>query len=87
MLEDLLETTGIRRAVVCGGDTSMHVARALGIEALEYLGPMAPGSPLCKVHAPGRIADGCEIVFKGGQVGRDRFFLDVLNGGPAETDH
>lgn len=82
MLERLLEATGIKRAVVCGGDTSMHVARALGIEALEYLGPMAPGSPLCKVHAPGRIADGCEIVFKGGQVGRDNFFLDVLNGGP-----
>ncbi len=82
MLERLLEATGLKRAVVCGGDTSMHVARALGIEALEYLGPMAPGSPLCKVHALGRIADGCEIVFKGGQVGRDNFFLDVLNGGP-----
>lgn len=86
LLEDLLQVTGLRRAVVCGGDTSMHVARALGIEALEYLGPMAPGSPLCKVHAPGRVADGCEIVFKGGQVGRDSFFLDVLNGGPT-TDH
>ncbi len=82
ILEDLLASTGLRRAVVCGGDTSTYVARALGIEALEYLGPMAPGSPLCKVHAPGRIADGCEIVFKGGQVGRDNFFLDVLNGGP-----
>lgn len=86
MLDRLLEANpSIRRAVVCGGDTSMHVARALGIEALEYLGPMAPGSPLCKVHAPGRIADGCEIVFKGGQVGRDNFFLDVLNGGPTTT--
>jgi len=84
VLEDLLTVTKLRRAVVCGGDTSMHIARALGIEALEYLGPMAPGSPLCKVHAPGRIADGCEIVFKGGQVGRDNFFLDVLNGGPAK---
>ncbi len=85
MLERLLEATGLKRAVVCGGDTSMHVARALGIEALEYLGPMAPGSPLCKVHAPGRIADGCEIVFKGGQVGRDHFFEDVLHGGPRPT--
>ncbi len=83
VLEDLLTVTNLRRAVVCGGDTSMHVARALGIEALEYLGPMAPGSPLCKVHAPGRFADGCEFVFKGGQVGRDNFFLDVLNGDPA----
>jgi 3-oxoisoapionate kinase len=82
MLERLLDNSNLRRAVVCGGDTSMHVARALGIEALEYLGPMAPGSPLCKVHAPGRVADGCEIVFKGGQVGRDNFFLDVLKGGP-----
>lgn len=82
VLEHLLQRTGLRRAVVCGGDTSMHVARALGSEALEYLGPMAPGSPLCRVHAPGRVADGCEIVFKGGQVGRDHFFLDVLQGGP-----
>lgn len=84
LLEKLLATSGLRRAVVCGGDTSMHVARTLGIEALEYLGPMAPGSPMCKVHAPGRVADGCEIIFKGGQVGRDSFFLDVLNGGPTE---
>jgi uncharacterized protein YgbK (DUF1537 family) len=85
ILETLLASSGLRRAVVCGGDTSTHVARALGIEALEYAGPMAPGSPLCRIHAPGRIADGCEIVFKGGQVGRDHFFLDVLQGGPRKT--
>lgn len=85
ILEALLASSGLRRAVVCGGDTSMHVARALGIEALEYVGPIAPGSPLCRIHAPGRIADGCEIVFKGGQVGRDHFFLDVLHGGPRQT--
>jgi len=85
ILETLLASSGLRRAVVCGGDTSMHVARALGVEALEYVGPIAPGSPLCKIHAPGRIADGCEIVFKGGQVGRDHFFLDVLQGGPRPT--
>jgi hypothetical protein len=30
------------------------------------------------VHAPGQVAVGCEIVFKGGQNGRDRFLLDVL---------
>ena len=74
VLEHLLQRTGLRRAVVCGGDTSMHVARALGSEALEYLGPMAPGSPLCRVHAPGRVVDGCEIIFKGGQVGSPDYF-------------
>jgi len=84
LLGALLRRTGLRRAVVCGGDTSTWVARALGIEALEYLGPMAPGSPLCRVHAPGRVADGREIIFKGGQVGRDRFFLDALAGKPGD---
>lgn len=82
VLEQLLRRTGLRRFVVCGGDTSMQVARGLGVEVLEYLGPMAPGSPLCRVHAPGRAADGCDVVFKGGQVGHDAFFVDVQQGGP-----
>lgn len=86
LLEALFLRTGLRRAVVCGGDTSTWAARALGIEALEYLGPMAPGSPLCRVHAPGRVADGREIIFKGGQVGRDRFFLDALAGQPGDGE-
>lgn len=79
VLDRLLQASGLKRAVVCGGDTSMAVARALGIEALEFAAPAAPGSPLCLVHAPGRSADGCEIVFKGGQNGRDRFLLDVAD--------
>lgn len=83
LLELLLEHSSVRRAAVCGGDTSTTVARALGIEALEFLGPMAPGSPLCQVHAPRRAADGCQLCFKGGQVGRDRFFLDLAAGGPS----
>ncbi len=78
VLDHLLKATGLKRAVVCGGDTSMAVARALGIEALEFAAPVGPGSPLCHVHAPGRSGDGCEMVFKGGQNGRDRFLLDVL---------
>ena len=78
VLDRLLEASGLKRAVVCGGDTSMAMARALGIEALEFAAPAAPGSPLCRVHAAGRSADGCEMVFKGGQNGRDRFLLDVL---------
>jgi len=79
MLDPLLRDSGARRAVVCGGDTSMAVARALGIEALEFVAPAAPGCPLCRVHAPGRAADGREMVFKGGQNGRDRLLLDVAS--------
>ena len=42
--------------------------------------PIAPGAPLCRVHAPGYAAEGREIVFKGGQNGRDDFFLSALRG-------
>lgn len=81
ILQQALQRTGAGRAVVCGGDTSTHVARELGIEALEFAAPVAPGAPLCRVHAPGHVADGCEIIFKGGQVGCDSFFLDLVKGG------
>ncbi len=79
ILEAALRTTGARRAIVCGGDSSTSVARALGIVALEFIAPLAPGGPLCRVHAPGRLAHGCEVVFKGGQVGRDSFFRDLVD--------
>jgi uncharacterized protein YgbK (DUF1537 family) len=79
ILQEALRTTNARRAIVCGGDTSTAAARALGVEALEFIAPVAPGGPLCRVHAPGRVAHGCEIVFKGGQVGRDSFFSDLVN--------
>jgi uncharacterized protein YgbK (DUF1537 family) len=82
ILELALRRTGARRAVVCGGDTSTHLARALGITALEFVAPVAPGAPLCRVHARGSSADGCDFVFKGGQVGRDSFFPDFANKGP-----
>lgn len=82
LLEAGVNELGVTRVAVCGGDTSTHVARALGIESLEYVGPIAPGSPLCRVQAPGHPLDGREAVFKGGQVGRDSFFQDVLTGGP-----
>jgi uncharacterized protein YgbK (DUF1537 family) len=85
VLDGLIAKTSSCRFVVCGGDTSTHVARALGLEALEFVAPIAPGSPLCRIHALGRNAHGREIVFKGGQVGRNDFFLDVLAGSPASA--
>lgn len=80
LLAKVLEQTGWTRGAVTGGDTSSFAARALGVEGLEFLAPIAPGAPLCRVHAPGHPADGREIVFKGGQNGRDDFFLSALHG-------
>ena len=59
------------RTVVCGGDTSSVVARALEVRTIAAIGDIAPAVPLCRVnrdhHPP------LEMVFKGGQVGGERF--------------
>ena len=82
ILLGVLRQKPLARAVVAGGDTSAYAARQLGIEALEVVGPMAPGSPLCRIHTADPALDGLEITFKGGQVGGDDFFLAALRGRP-----
>jgi uncharacterized protein YgbK (DUF1537 family) len=74
-----LEQTGIRRAVVCGGDTSSGVGRQLDIYALTAVCPLAPGSPLCRAYSDGPL-DVLEITFKGGQVGGPAFFEEARAG-------
>lgn len=64
----IVDDGNVGRICLAGGDTSGHVAPALDIVALEYIGPVAPGSPLCDVIAEDPRVNGCEIVFKGGQV-------------------
>lgn len=76
----VIQATGVRRVVVAGGDTSSYAGRALGIEAVEMIAPLAPGAPLCRVHAPGSAAHGLEINFKGGQVGAPDYFGAVRRG-------
>lgn len=78
ILHQLLTRTRLPRALVTGGDTSFFVADQLGLHALDFLAPMAPGSPLCRVTAGQHT--GLDIVFKGGQVGRDDFFETVRRG-------
>lgn len=71
---------GLRRLLVAGGDTSSYAGRALGIEAVEMIAPLAPGAPLCRAFAPGSPADGLELNFKGGQVGAPDYFGAVVRG-------
>ncbi len=80
ILRTLVERTGIRRAVVTGGDTCGYAAREMGITALEMAAPIAPGSPLCRIYAENASLDGMEILFKGGQVGPIDLFGNILNG-------
>ena len=80
LLHDLIEQSGVRRAVIAGGDTASHAGRQLGVHALTLAAPLEPGSPLCRAHSDSPALDGVELVLKGGKVGRDDFFESVLGG-------
>lgn len=81
LLRTLVQQSGVRRTVICGGDTSAHAGSQLGIYALTAHKPLAPGSPMCRAYSEDKLFDGMEIVFKGGQVGGDDFFGLVQKGG------
>jgi uncharacterized protein YgbK (DUF1537 family) len=80
LLRSLLLRSGVRRAVIAGGDTSSHAVRQLGIHALTYAAALAPGVPLCRGHSTGPKMDGLELALKGGQVGTEDFFEMALRG-------
>lgn len=78
-LRKLLDQSGVRRAIVAGGDSSSHAMRELGINALTVAAQLSPGAPLCRAHVPGNQLDGLELVLKGGQMGPENFFELVRN--------
>ncbi|TDH34880.1 four-carbon acid sugar kinase family protein [Pseudohoeflea suaedae] len=80
VLDQVLRQSGLRRAVISGGDTSGHGMRALGIEALEALAPTIPGAALSSCHSEGPH-DGLQIALKGGQMGSEDFFGWIRDGG------
>lgn len=80
ILHDTLMQSGVRRAVVSGGDTSGHATRQLGIYALTALAPTIPGAALFKAHAEGPM-DGLQLALKGGQMGSHDYFGWIRNGG------
>jgi 3-oxoisoapionate kinase len=65
----------LKRIIIAGGDTSSYAARAMGIEAVEMIAPLSPGAPLCKAYAPYSAIDQLEVNFKGGQVGKEDYYI------------
>ena len=78
--KELIARTGVRRPVVAGGDTASHAVRELDLDALSFAARAATGAPLCRAQSPNAAIDGLEFVLKGGQVGAETFFLDMLQG-------
>lgn len=85
ILMDILRKAGKLRSIVCGGDTSGHVSRALGIYALETRMPIAPGAPLCIAHSRDPLFDGLEISLKGGQNGSYDYIESIKEGRNIES--
>ena len=67
--------------MVAGGDTSSYAARAMEIDAVEMIAPLVIGAPLCKAYSRNKNINGLEINFKGGQVGDEKYFEVLKNGG------
>jgi uncharacterized protein YgbK (DUF1537 family) len=82
ILRRLVESEGLSRAVIAGGDTSSHALKELRIDALTTLLPLpqTPGSPLCIAHGSYPPTNGLQIALKGGQVGTDRYFAQIRDG-------
>jgi 3-oxoisoapionate kinase len=80
LLRGIAAKSGVRRVLIAGGDTSTHAVKQLGLEALTFSAPLAPGVPLCRAFAPGSPFDGLELALKGGQMGNEDFFVRVRDG-------
>lgn len=71
------EQTDLERIIIAGGDTSSYAARAMDIEAVEMILPLAPGAPLCRASSKNIKINNLQVVFKGGQVGKPDFFVQA----------
>ena len=80
VLSSVLSRTGLRRAVISGGDTSGHGMRQLRLDALTALAPTIPGAALCTAYGESEH-DGLQIALKGGQMGSEDFFGRIRDGG------
>jgi 3-oxoisoapionate kinase len=81
ILAGVIAATGVKRAVISGGDTSGHATRQLGVFALTALAPTIPGASILRAHSGDPPFDGLELALKGGQMGGEDYFGDVRDGG------
>lgn len=80
ILRELVETAGLKRVCVAGGDTCSYVLRQMDIHSLELLMPITPAAPLCRAFSDNPTFDGLQVASKGGQIGAPEYFIQVLMG-------
>ncbi|MDB5938737.1 MAG: type effector Hrp-dependent outer domain protein [Polaromonas sp.] len=80
LLAQVLDITPLQRLGIAGGDTSSHAVQALDAWGLSYQALLAPGVALCRLHSDRPSLDGLEIMLKGGQMGGETLFEELLAG-------
>lgn len=80
LLAQVLEMSPVQRLGIAGGDTSSHAVQALDAWGLSYQAQIAPGVALCRLHSDDTRLDGLEIMLKGGQMGGELLFEELLSG-------
>lgn len=68
----------LRRLGIAGGDTSSHAVQALQLWGLSYRGLLCPGVALSQAHSADPARDGMELMLKGGQMGGEDLFQQLL---------
>lgn len=73
--KEVLDRTGARKLVVAGGDTSMAVNEALGIDLMKIISEIEPG-------VPAMVGEGHRekyaVVYKSGSFGTETFFEKAI---------
>lgn len=80
LLAMTLRETPLKRLGIAGGDTSSHAVQALNAWGLSYQAQLAPGVALCRLHSDDGALDGLEIMLKGGQMGEENLFEELIAG-------
>ena len=80
LLAQVLRLTPLKRLGIAGGDTSSHAVQALNAWGLAYRAQLAPGVALCRLHSDDASLDGLDIMLKGGQMGGETLFEELLHG-------
>jgi uncharacterized protein YgbK (DUF1537 family) len=70
----------LRRVGIAGGDTSSLAVQALEPWGLSYLGALGAGVTVSRTHSAHPPLDGIALMLKGGQMGAEDVFEQLLRG-------
>lgn len=74
-----VQTHGLKRFVLAGGDTSSHAMRHIDAYALEIAAKGVTGGRLCRLRSRNAALEGLEVMLKGGQVGGPDAFVQAAS--------